>query len=358
LLFEHFVQFSASPNRLLRGMAVRFPAKNGAVEVATPLGIGTNMWKDEAAALPGLIECASVAACTGAVMMDSAEVYQSGASERAVGAAARDASTHGRLVVATKHLPLPWHMNVKAAVSKALAASLENLQMPCVDLYYLHMANTAMRPLEAYADAFADAVDAGLIKAVGVSNFSIEQLRRFHARLSKCGVPLAAHQVEFSLMRRATETTGMLAACQDLGVKLVAWAPLGGGRGRLTSKAFADLEAGKPVPGLTAEAAMLLREVGAIAAAHDTTVEAVAVAWVIKKGAVALVGTRSAEHAAEGVNALSVDLTNADMQRLDAATLEDEGMYASLLSGNAASRFLAKRVLIPLFQDPLPPCKL
>lgn len=287
-------------------------------------------------------------------MMDSAEVYQNGASERAVGAAARDASTHGRLVVATKHLPLPWQLNAKAAVTKALAASLEKLQMPAVDLYYLHMANTAMRPLEAYADAFADAVDAGLVKAVGVSNFSIDQLRRFHARLAERGVPLAAHQVEFSLMRRATESTGMLAACQELGVKLVAWAPLGGGKGRLTSRAFADLEAGKEVPGLTPEAAALLRTVGAVAAAHGGTVEAVAVAWLIKKGAVVLLGTRSAEHASEGVKALAIELSDADMQKLDAAALDDDGMYASMLSGNAASRFLAKRVLVPLLQDPIP----
>lgn len=335
-------------------MAIKFPAKGGAVEVATPLGIGTNQWKDDATKLPGLIACAAVAATTGAVMMDSAEVYQNGASERAVGAAARDASTHGRLVVATKHLPLPWQLNAKAAVSKALAASLEKLEMSSVDLYYLHMANTAMRPLEAYADAFADAVDAGLVKAVGVSNFSVDQLRRFHARLAVRGVPLAAHQVEFSLMRRATESTGMLAACRELGVKLVAWAPLGGGKGRLTSRAFSDLEAGKSVPGLTPEAAALVRKVGGIAAAHGGTVEAVAIAWLIKKGAVVLLGTRSAEHAAEGVKALAIDLTDADMQQLDAAALDDDGMYASMLSGNAASRFLARRVLVPLLQDPIP----
>lgn len=335
-------------------MAVQFPAKNGVVEVATPLAIGTNMWKDEEGKMPGLIACAAAAAGNGAVMMDSAEVYQNGASERAVGIAAKDASTGGRLVIATKHLPLPWHYNAKAAVSKALAASLEKLKMPCVDLYYLHVAKTAMRPLESYADAMADAVDAGHVKAVGVSNFSEAQLRLFAARLATRGVPLAAHQVEFSLMRRAPETMGMVAACNELGVKLVAWAPLGGGKGRLTSRAFADLEAGKPMQELTPEASALLREVGAVAAAHGGTVEAVAVAWVIKKGAVVLLGTRQAEHAAEGAKALDMQLTDADMQRLDAAALENDNMYVSMFARNAVERFLAKNVLVPLLQEPVP----
>lgn len=321
--------------------------------MATPLAYGTNKWIDSAEELTGLVACAAAAASTGAVMMDSAEVYNGGASERAVGAAARDTLTKGRLVVATKHLPLPYHFNAKSAVSSALTASLARLQTSSVDLYYLHMANTAMRPVEAYADAFADEVDAGRVRAVGVSNFSEDKLRRFHARLKERDVPLAAHQVELSLMRRATETSGMLRTCQELGVQLVAWAPLGGGAGRLTSAALADVEAGKPPDALSPAATALLRVVGEVAAARGGTVEAVAIAWVIKKGAVVLLGTRKAEHAAEGQQALSLELTDADMQRLDAIALEDEGMYATMMGGNAVTRLLARNVLVPLLQDPI-----
>eukprot|EP00928_Gymnodinium_smaydae_P028168 TRINITY_DN21556_c0_g1_i1.p1 TRINITY_DN21556_c0_g1~~TRINITY_DN21556_c0_g1_i1.p1 ORF type:complete len:343 (+),score=54.00 TRINITY_DN21556_c0_g1_i1:68-1096(+) len=333
---------------------VRLPAKGSDIELSTPLGIGTNKWEDDDEKRPKLIECAAAAATSGSVMFDTAEVYVKGQSEVAVGNAMKDAATKGRIVVATKHFPLLWHFNAKKAVQTAVASSLQRLQLSCIDLYYLHMANTAIRPLHAYADALADEVDAGRIKAVGVSNFSDTQLRQFHARLAQRGIPLAAHQVEFSLARCAAEASGMLETCRELDVKVVAWAPLGGGSGRLTTSAFERLQAGNPVEGLSDNAAQLLREVGAVAESHDATVEQVAIAWILRKGAICLLGTRSKEHAISGFKALDLKLSDADMKRLDAAALLDDGMYKSMFSGNVVTRFLANRVLVPLLQDPLP----
>lgn len=324
------------------------------MELASPMGLGTNQWRDGTKQLPGLQECASAAFAAGAMMLDTAEVYTGGASERAVGEVVRSCDAHHGAVVSTKHIPLPWHVNAKKALGKSLHASLKRLQLPHVDLYYMHMANTAIRPLEAYADALADAVDAGLVRTVGVSNFSENQMRQFAKGLAKRGVPLAALQVEFSLLRRTPETTGLLQACKDLGVTFVAWAPLGGGKGRLTSAAFDALKVGRPVPGLSPSAAALLQEVGAVANEHGTTVEAVAIAWTIAKGAVALVGTRKGAHVTAAACALELKLTQADMDRLDTAALDNDGMYVSMLDKNLLTRFLARRVMVPLLQDPLP----
>lgn len=334
---------------------VILPAKGGGIELATPLGIGTNKWTDAEKDLPGLCECAKACLEVGAMMFDTAEVYNSGASERAVGSALKEAVAERRAVIASKHLPLPWHFNARKALREHLTATLERLQVPCIDLFYLHMANTATRPLHAYADGLADAVEAGLVRAVGVSNFSEAQLRSFHAHLATRGVPLAAHQVEFSLMRRAAETSGMLKACKDLGVVLVAWAPLGGGQGRLTTPTLASINAGTDVVGLTPEAAALVREVGAIAEAHEgATVESVAIAWTLSKGVVTLLGTRKATHALDGAQALSLKLTPEEIQRLDAVALDDDGMYKAMLAKNPLTRFAARRLLVPLLQDPLP----
>ena len=75
----------------------------------------------------------------------------------------------------------------------------------------------------------ADAVDAGKVTAVGVSNYSADQMRQAHSALAERGVPLASNQVEYSLLHRQPETNGVLDACRELGVTLVAYTPLAGG---------------------------------------------------------------------------------------------------------------------------------
>ena len=75
----------------------------------------------------------------------------------------------------------------------------------------------------------ADAVEAGKIKAVGVSNYSAEQMRTAHAALARRGIPLASNQVEYSLLHRQPEVNGVLDACRELGVTLIAYQPLAGG---------------------------------------------------------------------------------------------------------------------------------
>ena len=78
-------------------------------------------------------------------------------------------------------------------------------------------------------DRLADAVEAGKVKAVGVSNYSAAQMREAHAALAKRGIPLASNQVEYSLLHRQPEANGVLDACRELGITLIAYSPLAGG---------------------------------------------------------------------------------------------------------------------------------
>jgi predicted oxidoreductase len=75
----------------------------------------------------------------------------------------------------------------------------------------------------------ADAVEAGNVRAVGVSNYSAAQLRIAHAALAERGIPLASNQVEYSLLHRAPEVNGLLDACGELGITLIAYQPLAPG---------------------------------------------------------------------------------------------------------------------------------
>ena len=83
-------------------------------------------------------------------------------------------------------------------------------------------------------NALADEVQQGRIKAVGVSNYSAEQLREAHRLLARRGVPLAVNQVRYSLITREIETNGVLAAARELGVTILAYSPLA--QGLLTGK--------------------------------------------------------------------------------------------------------------------------
>lgn len=75
----------------------------------------------------------------------------------------------------------------------------------------------------------ADLVEAGKIRSVGVSNFSPERMRRAHKALQKRGLPLATHQVLYSLADRKIETDGTLETARELGITITAYTPLGSG---------------------------------------------------------------------------------------------------------------------------------
>jgi len=75
----------------------------------------------------------------------------------------------------------------------------------------------------------ASAVRAGKIRAVGISNCNVAQMRKAAGVLARYGVPLAANQVQYSLVHRRPETDGVLAACHQMDVALVAYRPIGGG---------------------------------------------------------------------------------------------------------------------------------
>ena len=223
-------------------------------EVAIPaLGVGTWAWGDrstwgmgtyDTALTEGTIrEAWDASIDAGATFFDTAEVYGEGESERIIGTLlAADPQRAARVQLATKFMPLPWKLGVQGALLDALKASLDRLGVASVDLYQLH-GPISLRGHAALAEALAAAHQQGLVKAVGVSNYSAKETRSIHAQLQKRGLALATNQIEFSLLRRGPETGGLLATCAELGVVPLAYSPLG--QGRLTGKYSAQ----NPPPG-------------------------------------------------------------------------------------------------------------
>lgn len=81
----------------------------------------------------------------------------------------------------------------------------------------------------AHIDGLGDAIEMGLVKAIGVSNYSEERLQKEHAQSQKRGIPLASNQVNYSLVYRTPKENGVKTSCNDLGITLIAYSPTGQG---------------------------------------------------------------------------------------------------------------------------------
>ncbi|HEX6385509.1 MAG TPA: aldo/keto reductase [Anaerolineae bacterium] len=163
---------------------------------------------------------ASLAA--GVTLFDTAAMYSNGASERRLGELARGKD----VLIATKFPPSPFSRTED--MPQALDASLARLGRNSVDLYQHHFPSNRVS-IPKLMELMADAVEAGKVKAVGVSNYSAEQMRVAHAALARRGIPLASNQVQYSLLHRQPEVNGVLDACRELGVTLIAYQPLASG---------------------------------------------------------------------------------------------------------------------------------
>jgi aryl-alcohol dehydrogenase-like predicted oxidoreductase len=298
-----------------------------------PLGVGTWAWGDRATWGMGgydrdLTEDAIAGAWdasieSGLALFDTAEVYGKGESERVIGRLlARDASLRGKVVLATKWMPMPHKLNVAKHMRNALEASIERLGVEQVDLYQIH-GPMSIRSKGALAEALAELHAAGLTRAVGVSNYSASQTAKMHAELAERGLPLSTNQVEYSLLRRGPETNGLLQTCHDLGVVLLAYSPIG--QGRLTGKYSAD----NPPPGKRGFSAHPMEQVDEVVAVlrrigerHDRTPAQVALRWLIDKGTVPIPGAKNADQARQNAGALGWTLSADDLAELDAVALE------------------------------------
>ncbi|CAN8096081.1 unnamed protein product [Discula destructiva] len=329
-------------------MATRFAltcAKEATATIPLPsLCIGTWAWGDSwtwnnasPSALADLEGAWKAIAAADLFFLDTAEVYGNGESERIIaklrGAGddndnkltpAAAAAFRSRLVVASKFLPIPWPparvLSPGRGMVAACRASLGRLGLERMDLYQIHGPVHFANSIDTMAGALARCVELGLTRAVGVSNYSRDEMVRMDEALKKRGLRLASNQVEFSLLRRLPETSGLLDECQRRGIVMMAYSPLG--MGRLTGKYTRDTPVPKgrrfgDFPMETLDP--LLEVLRRVAAAHEVSCAAVALKWVIQKGAIPLGGVKNAKQAEENARAASEEwgLTEEEIAELD-----------------------------------------
>ncbi len=256
----------------------------------------------------------------GCSLIDTADAYGNGHNEQLVGRAVAD--RRDEAFVATKFgivfepdqtgadVPTGWgfSLNINGRpeyVQRALENSLKRLGMSHIDLWYAHYPDPAT-PIEDTVGAMSEAVEAGKVRFLGLSNVTADQVRRAHKVH-----PIAAVQFEYSLWRREVETE-MLPTLRELGIALVPWSPLGGGflTGTIEALGADDFRNNNPRyqgENLAAnkqrfEPLMKLAEELEITAAQ------LSLAWLLHQGEdiIPIPGTRSRERVTENANAAEI----------------------------------------------------
>ena len=260
-------------------------------------------------------------------MLDTADMYGPFKNEELVGRAIK--GKRDRIIIATKFGnvrdpkdPTKRSINGRPEyVKQACEGSLKRLGVETIDLYYQHRVD-ANTPIEDTVGAMADLVRQGKVRYLGLSEASVNTIRKAHKVH-----PITAVQTEYSLWTRDPEE-GLLDALRTLGIGFVAYSPLG--RGFLTGqiKRIEDLSEDdfrRQTPRFQGENFKknleLVAKVEEIAKEHKCTPAQLALAWVLAQGddIVPIPGTRHPKRVEENVAALNVVLSENDLRRIDAA---------------------------------------
>ncbi len=259
----------------------------------------------------------------GVNFLDTADMYGSGANERLLAQVLR--TRRDEVVLATKfgnvRGPAGEFLGVNGRpeyVRAACDASLQRLGVDHIDLYYQHRVDPAV-PIEETVGAMAELVAAGKVRHLGLSEASGRTIRRAAAVH-----PIAALQSEYSLWTRDLEAE-ILPVCEELGIGIVAYSPLG--RGFLTGafRTADDLHESdyrRSNPRFAAENfannLQLVAIVAEIARELDRTPAQVALSWLLHRAPyiVPIPGTRRIERLNENAAAYAVDLNEVQLERL------------------------------------------
>ncbi len=265
----------------------------------------------------------------GVTFFDTAEVYGPFTNEELVGEALEPFK--GQVIIATK---FGWKHGANGPhpsegvdsrpdqIKRVADASLKRLRVECIDLFYQHRPDPNV-PMEDVAGAVKDLIQQGKVRYFGLSESNADQIRAAHAVQ-----PVTALQSEYSIWWRNIEENSILATCEELGIGLVPYSPLG--RGYLTGKVdesttFDSSDIRSRNPRFTPEAMKANRSVidllEKIGKQHGATPAQIALAWLLaqKPWIVPIPGSRKLERLDENNGAVDIKLTSSDLTEIKEA---------------------------------------
>lgn len=256
------------------------------------LGTGDFFWNSNKSD-SDKIDIITRAISLGVSIIDTAEEYGTGASERLVGRAI--SAVTAKPLIATKFSP--QHHAYQDLVA-ACERSLKNLQVDAIDIYQMHWPNPAIA-LEEVARGLSDLFQQGKILSYGVGNCSLREAKELQRLASK--VPLRSVQMEYNLFERTVEENGMLAFCREQDLSLLAYSALDQGR----------------INSIPTNQQRVLEN---IASLRKLSISQVILCWIMSKSPILpIVRTTSQQHLVENLQAQQYALTQEEQQQIDAA---------------------------------------
>ena len=261
----------------------------------------------------------------GVTMLDTADLYGPALNERLVGKAI--VGKRDQFTIATKfgfevddNETYTGQFNGRPEyVRKSIERSLKNLRVDYVDLYYLHRMDPTV-PIEDTVGAMSRLVEEGKVRYLGLSEVSVDILRRGHAVH-----PISALQTEYSLFDRGVEEDGVLQATREMGIGFVGYSPLGRGflSGEIkTPDDFEPTDSRRFFPRYMGDNFYrnleLVEKLKERADAKGITPAQLALAWVLAKGVVAIPGTKRRKYLEANVAAATITLSETELAELEA----------------------------------------
>jgi aryl-alcohol dehydrogenase-like predicted oxidoreductase len=254
---------------------------------------------------------------------DTAELYGYGRSEAGLARGLlRAGRNNGDVVIATKWNPL---LRTAPSIRNTVGNRLKFLNPFGIDLYQVHFP-ASFSSIESEMKVMADLIEAGTIRAAGVSNYSADQMRRAHQALVNRGFVLASNQVKYSVLDRRIERNGVLEAARELEITIIAYSPLE--MGLLSGRFQRDPNMLRTRPfvrrlrllRLVEKSRPLVSALEEIARDHNATASQAALNWVLNfhgPGIVAIPGATKGSHARESASAMDFALSRKEMMQID-----------------------------------------
>jgi len=266
----------------------------------------------------------------GVSFIDTADIYGGGSNEELISQLLKDRRDEVQLATkfALVGTPTDGYTDIRgdaAYVRQAVERSLQRLGTDVIDLYYMHRRDVRV-PIEETVGAMAELVKQGKVKHLGLSEVTAQELQDASAVH-----PIAAVQSEWSIWSRDVERN-VVPAAAALGVGFVPYSPLGRGflTGTVDTSSLGDKDFRRNIPRFAPDAASanqaVVDAVRSVADQLQATPAQVALAWLLAQGkrlglpVVPIPGTRKAARIDENLGALSLELTPAHLEALDAAS--------------------------------------
>ncbi len=297
----------------------------------SPIGIGVMMWMQGKGLMGRMASDVSdeikndiikESIDGGINFFDTAEMYGFGRSEANLAKALKANNIDDKdVIIETKWNPL---LRRAKNMRRTINNRIQYLDGYTIDLYMVHQP-ISFSSIKTEMKELARLVEENKIRSVGISNYNADKMRKAHSELEKLGIPLAANQVNYSLVRREIESDGILDTAKELGITITAYTPLAGGL--LTGKLHNNPEALKNKRTIykwvakrnLEESIPLVETLTEIGKAHEVLPGQVALNWLVTyhgDTVVTIPGATKAYQAKESAGTMSFNLSKTELEEI------------------------------------------